>query len=166
MKYALNPQTKLVFGNYINKELFGILNVPIIGWYHKGKNGKFESDVKFPIVGYGNYKLHKNVRVGADFLMIVRTFDLTDGLSEGFYTHMASNEFGAYFQFDLFKESLIIQVKAVYAAMDYGTYLDGETTSLGMWGWYPGDERDRFNGDFSGAIGFKLSAFYRFQLGE
>lgn len=165
-KYKLNPQTKLIFGNYINKEFFGVLNVPIIGLYHKSKNGKFESDIKFPIVGFGDYKLHKNFRVGADFLMIVRSFDLTKGPQEVFYSHMASNEFGAYVQFDLLKESLIIQAKAVYAGMDYGTYLDGDTTPLGMWGWYPGDERTRFNGNVQGALGFKVAATYRFQLGE
>jgi hypothetical protein len=36
-KYQLNNQTKLVFGDYINKEFFGILNVPILGVYHKSK---------------------------------------------------------------------------------------------------------------------------------
>ncbi len=165
-KYQMTSQTKLVFGNYINKELFGILNVPIIGLYHKSKSGKFESDIKFPIVGFGDYNLNKNFRVGADFLMIVRSFDLTKGPQEVFYSHMASNEFGVYVQFDLLKESLIIQAKAVYAGMDYGTYLDGDTTPLGMWGWYPDDERTRFNGNVNGALGFKVTATYRFQLGE
>lgn len=165
-KYQLNPQTKFIFGNYINKEIYGILNVPILGLYHKSKNGKLESDIKFPIVGYGDYKVHKNVRLGADFLMIVRTFDLTQDLSSGFYSQLASNEVGGYLQFDLFKESLIIKAKAVYAMFDYALYQDGSTTPFGMLGWYPGDDRTRFNGEIASALGFKISAIYRFQLGE
>ena len=46
-KYQLNTQTKLIFGNYINTELFGILNVPILGVYHMSKNEKFETDIIF-----------------------------------------------------------------------------------------------------------------------
>ena len=163
-KYRINPQTKLVFGNYLNKEMYGILNVPILGVYHKSKNEKFETDVKFPIIGFADYKLHNNFRIGADFLMIVRTFDITKELGSGSYAQLASNEVGGYFQLDLLKESVVIKAKAIYAMYDYATYLNGATTPFGMFGWYPGDERDRTNGAFSNALGFKVSAIYRFQL--
>ena len=163
-KYQLNDQTKLVFGNYINKEFFGILNVPILGVYHKSKNEKIEVDVKFPIVGYGDYKIHKNLRVGADFLMIVRTFDLAKNNMDDFYVHTSSNEFAAYLQFDLLKESLIIKAKAVYSMFDYALYQDNDLTPFGTFGVYPGDERVRLNGKISSALGFKISAIYRFQL--
>ncbi len=169
-KYELNTQTKLIFGNYINTELFGILNVPILGVYHKSKNENFETDIKFPIIGFANYKLHKNVRVGADFLMIVRTFDLTRNLDNSilkpsdYYTQLASNEFGGYLQFDLFKESVILKAKVVYAMFDYSLYNDGAKTPFGMLGWYPGDTRTRMNGEYQNTLGFKISAFYRFQL--
>lgn len=164
LKYKLNDQTKLIFGNYINKEIFGILNVPILGVYHKSKNEKFEADVKFPIIGYADYKLHNKVRFGADFLMIVRTFDMNNNKMDGFYTHLSSNELTAYLQFDLLNESLIIKAKAVYSMFDYGLYSDNDTTPFGMLGWYPGDERTRWNSEFENALGFKVSAIYRFQL--
>lgn len=164
LKYKLNDQTKLVFGEYINKELFGILNVPILGVYHKSKNEKLEVDIKFPIIGFADYKVHKNVRLGADFLMIVRTFDLTKNGLNPFYVHMASNEVAGYFQLDLLKESLIIKGKAVYAMFDYGKYGDNDQTPFGMLGWYPGDERSRINPIFDSALGFKIQAIYRFQL--
>lgn len=163
-KYALNPQTKMVFGNYINTERFGILNVPIFGVYHKSKNEKTEIDIKFPITGFGDYKVHKNIRMGTDFLLIVRTFDLAKPDVDPFYIHTASNEVAAYIQFDLFKETLIIKAKAVYAMYDYGLYADGDKTPFGMLGWYPGDQRTRLNSETSNALGFKISAFYRFQL--
>ena len=163
-KYTLNPQTKMVFGNYINTERFGILNVPIFGVYHKSKNEKTEIDIKFPITGFGDYKVHKNIRMGTDFLLIVRTFDLAQPNVDPFYIHTASNEVAAYIQFDLFKETLIIKAKAVYAMYDYGLYADGDKTPFGMLGWYPGDQRMRLNSETSNALGFKISAFYRFQL--
>ena len=163
-KYSFSTQTKLIFGNYINTERFGILNVPILGVYHISKNEKTEVDIKFPINGFGDYKFHKNFRVGADFLLIVRTFDLAKPEVEPFYIHTASNEVAGYIQFDLFKEALVIKVKAVYAMYDYGLYADLDGTSFGMLGWYPGDKRMRLNSEVSGAIGFKISAFYRFQL--
>jgi hypothetical protein len=163
-KYQINPQTKFVFGNYINKELFGILNVPILGIYHKSVNEKFEADIKFPIVGYADYKLHKNLRIGADFLMIVRTFDLTQNLSSDFYAQLASNELGGYLQLDFLKESVIIKAKVIYAMFDYALYNDGKTTPFGTLGWYPGDSRRRMNGEYQNTLGFKLSAIYRFQL--
>ncbi len=163
-KYKLNDQTKLVFGDYVNKEFFGILNVPILGVYHKSKNKKTEIDIKFPIIGYGDYKIHKNLRIGADFLMIVRTFDLAKTDVNDFYVHAASNEVAAYLQFDLFKESLVIKAKAVYSMFDYGVYGDNDGTPFGMLGWYPGDERIRLNSEYEGTLGFKVSAIYRFQL--
>ncbi|MBO73355.1 MAG: hypothetical protein CMD35_07055 [Flavobacteriales bacterium] len=163
-KFKLNTQTKLVFGNYINTERFGILNVPIFGVYHKSKNEKTEIDIKFPITGFGDYKVHKNIRLGADFLLIVRTFDLAKSDVNEFYVHTASNELAAYLQFDLLKERLIIKAKAVYAMYDYGMYADGDGTPFGMLGWYPGDQRMRLNSETSSALGFKVSAFYRFQL--
>ena len=163
-KFKLNTQTKLVFGNYINTERFGILNVPIFGVYHKSKNEKTEIDIKFPITGFGDYKVHKNIRLGADFLLIVRTFDLAKSDVNEFYVHTASNELAAYLQFDLLKERLIIKAKAVYAMYDYGMYADGDGTPFGMLGWYPGDQRMRLNSETSSSLGFKVSAFYRFQL--
>lgn len=163
-KYKLNPQTKLVFGNYINTERFGVLNVPILGVYHKSKNEKTEVDIKFPITGFGDYKFHKNIRIGADFLLIVRTFDLANPDVDPFYIHTASNEVAGYIQFDFFKEALIIKAKAVYAMYDYGLYADLDGTPFGMLGWYPGDQRMRLNSEISNALGFKISAFYRFQL--
>lgn len=163
-KYRINPQTKLIFGNYLNKEIYGLLNVPILGIYHKSKNKKLEADVKFPIIGYADYKFHKNLRFGADFLMIVRTFNLTNGLSSGSYAQLASNEVGGYLQLDLFNESLIIKTKVIFSMFDYATYLDGASTPFGMFGWYPGDVRDRTNGEFTNNLGFKVSAIYRFQL--
>ncbi|MBI34224.1 MAG: hypothetical protein CMP67_02555 [Flavobacteriales bacterium] len=163
-KFKLNTQTKLVFGNYINTERFGILNVPIFGVYHKSKNEKTEIDIKFPITGFGDYNVHKNISLGADFLLIVRTFDLAKSDVNEFYVHTASNELAAYLQFDLLKERLIIKAKAVYAMYDYGMYADGDGTPFGMLGWYPGDQRMRLNSETSSALGFKVSAFYRFQL--
>ena len=47
---------------------------------------------------------------------------------------------------------------------DYGLYSDGDKTPFGMLGWYPGDQRMRLNSKMSNALGFKISAFYRFQL--
>lgn len=163
-KYKLNERTKLVFGNYINNELYGILNVPILGVYHKSENEKTEVDIKFPITGFGDYKVHKNVRLGADFLLIVRTFDLAKESVDPLYVHTSSNELAAYLQFDLLKESLVIKAKAVYSMYDYALYGDNDGTPFGMLGWYPGDERLRLNGENASALGFKISAFYRFQL--
>ena len=181
LKYKFNEQTNLIFGNYINTEFFGILNVPILGVYHKSKNEKAEVDIKFPITGFGDYKIHKNIRMGADFLLIVRTFNLVnlDGSSpagsslfvgqdydyEGeAYVHTSSNEIAAYFQLDLFKESLIIKLKGVYSMYDYSVFADNDKTPFGMLGWYPGDQRTPLNYSMSNALGFKISAFYRFQL--
>ena len=181
LKYKFNEQTNLIFGNYINTEFFGILNVPILGVYHKSKNEKAEVDIKFPITGFGDYKIHKNIRMGADFLLIVRTFNLVnlDGSSpagsslfvgqdydyEGeAYVHTSSNEIAAYFQLDLFKESLIIKLKGVYSMYDYSVFADHDKTPFGMLGWYPGDQRTPLNYSMSNALGFKISAFYRFQL--
>ncbi|MBL56310.1 MAG: hypothetical protein CMP61_03890 [Flavobacteriales bacterium] len=180
-KYKFNDQTKLIFGNYINKEFFGILNVPILGVYHKSKNEKAEVDIKFPITGFGDYKIHKNIRIGADFLLIVRTFNLVSfevsslaGSSlfvdedydyEGeAYVHTSSNEIAAYFQLDLFKESLIIKLKGVYSMYDYSVFADHDKTPFGMLGWYPGDQRTPLNYSMSNALGFKISALYRFHL--
>ena len=163
-KYKLNPQTKLIFGNYINTELFGILNVPILGVYHKSKNEKTEINITFPITGFGDYKVHKNIRMGADFLLIVRTFDLAQPNVNDLYVHTSSNELAAYLQFDLFKESLIIKTKAVYSMYDYAVYGDNDKTPFGMLGWYPGDKRSMPDYSISNALGFKISAFYRFQL--
>jgi len=181
LKYKFNDQTNLIFGNYINTEFFGILNVPILGVYHKSKNEKAEVDIKFPITGFGDYKIHKNIRMGADFLLIVRTFNLVSlevspqaGSSlfvgqdydyEGeAYVHTSSNEIAAYFQLDLFKESLIIKLKGVYSMYDYSVFADHDKTPFGMLGWYPGDQRTPLNYSMSNALGFKISAFYRFQL--
>jgi len=163
-KYKLNPQTKLIFGNYINTELFGILNVPILGVYHKSKNQKTEINITFPITGYGDYKIFKNIRIGTDFLLIVRTFDLAQPNVSESYVHTSSNEVAAYFQLDLFKESLILKAKAIYSLYDYNVYKDDDKTPFGMFGWYPGDSRNPPEFLISNAIGFQVSAFYRFQL--
>ena len=56
------------------------------------------------------------------------------------------------------------KAKAVYSMYDYGLYSDGDKTPFGMLGWYPGDQRMRLNSKTSNALGFKISAFYRFQL--
>ena len=83
---------------------------------------------------------------------------------DNFYVHTSSNEFAAYLQFDLFKESLVIKAKALYSMFDYALFQDNDLTPFGTFGVYPGDERVRFNGKISSALGFKISAIYRFQL--
>ncbi len=163
LKYHKRENLIYRFGVYGSQEAFGFFTTPFVGWYYLSPSGNFEMDMSLPIAADMNYDLG-GVRIGADYIGIGRSFNLTDIDFPDWYVDVSSLEFSAYAQLDLSEESILIRGKVGYSSNDYEVYAQGEKIDLGLSAFTFGDDRTQLNPDLGGGFFLKLEAIYRFHL--
>lgn len=162
-KYHKNEQQNIYFGGYVNKDIFGGFSTPIFGIYHLSKNKKLELDIMLPIIGHVNYEVFKNVKVGADFLGVVRSYQLSETNNyPSSYVHNTFTEYSGFLQFEFFNRSILLQTKLVFAVHDYGLYNNSDKVNFGITGFYFGNNRTRLNPETNGALGMRVGLVYRY----
>jgi len=124
-------------------------------------------NLSLPISADINYKVLKNVRVGVEWLALTAGYDLNEYTipsSPSSYMQKATQEAGAYLQFDLWKEQLILKTKFLYTMSVFRLYDDSEKVDLAITGVFINDERPQLNYDFKKSMGFEISLAYRFHI--
>lgn len=161
MKYKKNETFKYHLGVYINNDLHGPLISPLLGFYYKSLNNKFEANFTLPIWADVNYKLADWLNIGTNFTAITRTYNLGDHNS---YMMKKTNEIYGYFQFNI-KKSIILQTKTGYSlGRSYEVYTSDDKVDLDIYGITAGDDRTLLNPVFKDGIVFKVRLIYRFHL--
>ena len=166
-KYKVKDNLTYKFGFYGSSEVFGINTTPILGLYYQSLNKKFEVNLSLPISADINYKVLKNVRVGVEWLALTAGYDLNEYTipsSPSSYMQKATQEAGAYLQFDLWKEQLILKTKFLYTMSVFRLYDDAEKVDLAITGVFINDKRPQLNNDFKKSMGFEISLAYRFHI--
>ena len=166
LKYKKNNNFLYQGGLYYNGELFGPFFVPILGFYYRSPNKKFETNVKLPIGVDINYSMTKLIRAGLNFSAFVRSFHLNEpyhGNPDNYLTK-TTNEIYGYVQFDLPK-GIIFQTMVGYSiARNYRVYDIEDRVTWGFSAFRFGDERKQLNTDFSDGMILKAKLIYRFSL--
>ena len=163
-KYKVKENLTYKFGFYGSSEVFGINTTPILGLYYQSLNKKFEMNLSLPISADFNYKVLKNVRVGVEWLALTAGYDLNQYTIPSSYMQKATQEAGAYLQFDLWKEQLILKTKFLYTMSIFRLYDDTEKVDLAITGVFINDERPQLNDDFKNSMGFEIALAYRFHI--
>ena len=161
MKYKKKETFKYHIGVYINKDLHGPLITPLLGFYYKSPNDKFEANFTLPIWADVNYKLINWLNLGTNFTAITRTYNLGNKNS---YLMKKTNELYGYLQFNI-KKSFILQTKAGYSlGRSYEAYSSDDNVDFDIYGITAGDNRVLLNPVFNNGLVFKVRLIYRFHL--
>ena len=163
-KYKAKENLIYKYGVYGSSEVFGFYTTPILGLYYQSLNKKFELNLALPISADINYKVLKNVRVGAEWLALTSGYDLNEYTIPSSYMQKTTQEAGGYLQFDLLKEQLILKTKFLYTMSIFRLYDDNETVDFGITGVFVNDERTLINNEFKKGMGFEISLAYRFHI--
>lgn len=163
MKYTKSKRFNYKFGVYSNREHFGTIIAPIVGFYYLDRTERFEANVLVPSLVDLNYKVSKRVKTGVNFNGQVKTYNLNGtSLDQGNYLSRTSNELTAYVEYEI-KNGFHFQVAVGHSfARSYRVYDEGVSLALPLV--YFGDERKQLNADFSDGFLFKVGVSYRLNL--
>ena len=161
MKYKKSENFKYHLGVYANNDLHGPMITPLLGFYYKSPNDKFEANFTLPIWADVNYGLANWLNIGVNFTAITRTYNLGN---ENAYVVKKSNEIFSYLQFNI-KKSFIVQTKTGYSiGRAYEVYNSDDNVDVDIYGITAGDNRILLNSTFNDGFIFKVRLIYRFHL--
>ena len=165
LKYQKSEHFQWRFGAYASSEGFGLLATPIIGLHYKSENTKLEITANLPISADVNYTLGGKTSVGFGLFTPVRTFSIepVEGINDT-YIQVSNIEFGPYFKYRLFDNSLLLRAQAGYEAVSYELFEEGDELPFRLSAVEFGDDRELLNPEMSGSLFFKIGAIYRFHL--
>ena len=150
-------------GLYYNGELFGPFVVPLLGFYYKSENKKFEANFTLPIWADVNYSLTNWMNIGTNFSAFVRSYHLSQ--SDAYVAKKANEVFG-YLQFNI-KKSFILQTKVGYSiGRSYKAYEDNDKTDFAFSAFRFGDNRTVLNPTFDDGLIYRVKLLYRFHIKE
>ncbi|TXB65478.1 hypothetical protein FRY74_08635 [Vicingus serpentipes] len=154
---------KYKFGAYYNHELFGPFAVPLLGFYYKSENQKFEANFTLPVYAGLNYRLKSWLNSGISFNSFVRSFYIGDVQNQ--YLVKTSNEIFALLQLHSKTTHLIIEPQVGYSVgRSYRVYDSSDKVDFGFSAFKFGDDRKQLNQDFEDGLIFKVRLLYRFMI--
>ncbi len=166
LKYTQNKNLNYKFGAYYNSEQFGPFIVPLLGLYYLSKDKRLELNLTLPMLADVNFALKQKVKVGVNFLGLIRSYHLNEGFASASDVYLAktTNELFGYLQFDLSK-SLLVQTKMGYSiGRSFYIYDDSDRISWGLSAIKFGDKRKELNSKFEDGMVFRVRLIYRHHL--
>lgn len=161
MKYKKSENFKYHLGVYANSDLHGPMITPLLGFYYKSPNDKFEANFTLPIWADVNYKIANWLNAGVNFSAITRTYNLGN---DNAYVMKKSNELFGYLQFNI-KKSFIIQTKTGYSlGRGYEVYDSDDNVDFDIYGITAGDNRTLLNTLADDGLIFRIRLIYRYHL--
>lgn len=159
-----SPQLKHRFGVYTNTEEYGLLVVPLLGFYYKSPNERLVADVLLPVTVDLNYLVGTKTRVGMNFDGLGATYAIDDQSYRYSYVQKSSNELFAYVSHPLGR-SLWVYLRTGYAFFrSYRVFDADEKVDFSISSIYFGDHRTQLNNSFKDGLIFKVDLVYRFFL--
>lgn len=164
--YQYTDSWKLKFGAYVSSENFGATITPIVGVWHRSKNEKFYLNATLPIRMDANYAITNGLSLGLDLLTSIKSYNLSE-LNSDFYVQEESIRFAFYGAYGFMENSLILRGKVGFDTTDYGLYGANDTIGAQVLTFaVSGDDRNRLNSEFEGALFFGADLLYRFDLSK
>lgn len=162
--YQVSATWKMKFGLYSSSENHGSTITPLIGLWHRSKNEKFYINATLPIRIDMNYALSKKFSVGTDLLTSIKSYNLSENNGD-FYIQEESVRFALYAAYGFMDNALLLKARAGYDTTDYGLYNSDDTIG-GQLLTFPlaGDDRNRLNPEFEGALYVGADLIYRFDV--
>jgi hypothetical protein len=164
VKYQQKENLLYRFGLYASSEAFGIIATPIFGLYYTSTDDLWEVDLSLPIAANINYIVANNLKLGADYVGLGRSYSLTTNNVKSTYVLQNSLDFSLYLEKAFVDQSILIRLKAGVSTNDYELYNIDETIDLGLSAFRFGDDRTQLNQNISTAPFLKIEAIYRFYI--
>ncbi len=155
---------KYTYGLYTNTEEFGMLLVPLIGFYHRSKNTQWEYNFLLPAMADLNYRISESTSAGFRFDGLGSSFSIQNTGFPDHYVTRSSLDFFLYGEFKV-TSNLFLRTKIGYAyARNYRVYSQEDKISLSLVGIFFGDDRNSLNVDPEDGFQAKARLIYRFDL--
>ena len=162
--YQIAERWKFKFGVYVSTENYGITITPLLGLWHRSKNGKFYINATLPTRADINYNFVKGFSMGIDLLTSAKAYDLSQNIGE-FYVQEESIRTALYASYAFLDKALIFRAKAGLDLGDYSPFNTGDKIGAQLLTFpLAGDSRNRLNPEFNTALFIGLDIIYRFDL--
>ncbi len=163
-KYQQNENLMYRFGAYASQEAFGLNATPIFGIYYTSPNDLWEVDLSLPIVANINYIVSRNLKLGADYIGLGRSYSLTTNGIKATYVQQNSLEFTTYIEKAFLEQNLLIRLKLGVSTNDYELYAIDESIDFGLAAFRFGDDRTQLNQNINTAPFLRIEAIYRLYI--
>tara|TARA_R110002167_G_scaffold58566_5_gene165856 strand:- start:118 stop:1044 length:927 start_codon:yes stop_codon:yes gene_type:complete len=166
LKLTKTERFNYKIGIYVNTEKFGLFVAPLLGFYYKSQNEKFEMNVLLPASADMNYRLFNNIFAGMYFESLSGSYYLNNGRFDNApqYVNKSSNDLYLYLGIPLTKSLLLKPKIGFTVGRKYRTYGENDKVSFSLSSIYVGDDRTQLNQDFSDGLVAKLELLYRFHF--
>lgn len=164
LKYAKSKNANYKFGIYSSNEAFGMYLTPILGYYYKSLNSRFEMNLMLPSNIDLNYGLTNQTKIGIEYVARGRSFKMTTDGSRSTYTENNSLEFSSYIQNNSINKNVLLRLKMGLSTNRFEVYPIDQKVVLEMPGLKFGDKRTQLNTNLSKSYLFSIEGIYRFDI--
>jgi hypothetical protein len=164
LKYKRNENFGYGIGLYGSSEAYGISMTPIISFYYRSSDKRFEMNFFLPNDADINYSLSDKTKIGVDFLGHGNSYKLTTETIRSNYVENNSIDFSSYIQQGLFNKKVFLRLKMGYSLNNFRVFPIDQKLDLQILALKFGDDRTRLFEDKSNTILLKMEAIYRFDL--
>ncbi|MDC6354037.1 MULTISPECIES: hypothetical protein [unclassified Robiginitalea] len=152
------------FGFYMNTEEYGIMFVPIGGYYYRHPDDLWEFSALLPSRGDINLRIVPRLRAGLTFDGLGSSFPIENADFGKAYVQRISNDLSAYLQYRL-TPSLIFAVRSGYSLnRSYRIYAADDKVAISIANIFIRDPRTVLNESIRGGFLFNFRFTYRFHL--
>ncbi len=152
---------KYTLGLYTSFEEFGLLVVPLLGWYYQNSTQNFEMNVLLPISADVNLGLGTKSRIGLKFKSLSNSYAIDTESFRNAYLNKASNDLMLYYEVPL-SSNLLFKVNAGYAFFrSYRVFGEDDKVDVSIASIYIGDNRTMLNAEIGGGLILKTALTYR-----
>lgn len=162
--YKISDYWKFKFGVYLSSENHGSTITPLLGLWHRSKNGKFYINATLPIKADINYNFVKGFSLGADLLTSVKAYNISQNTGE-FYVQEEVIRAALYASYGFLDKALILRARAGLDFTDYSLFNMNDPLGAQLL-LFPiaGKDRTRLNPEYKMAFYLGFDLIYRFDL--
>lgn len=164
MQKKLARHKSISYGFYLNTEEFGLMFVPILGYYYRHPDDLWEFSTLFPSRGDFNMRLWPGIRAGFTFDGLGSSFPIENEQFGKAYVQRISNDLSLYLQYRL-TPSLHFALRTGYSInRSYRVYAADDKVSISIANIFIRDPRSFLNDSVKPGILFNFRFTYRFHL--
>lgn len=160
----ISPTRSWGFGFYLNTEEQGTLLVPLVSYFYRSPNGKWEFNALMPSRADLNFKFHSKLSGGLAFDGLGNSFAIDMDPWGKSYVQRASNDLSVYLQYPL-TPSLLFAVRGGYSFFrSFRIYEAEDTVRFSFMNIFFNDPRTPLNESIKDGTFFSFRLVYRYSL--
>lgn len=164
LQRQLAANKNISFGFYLNTEEFGLMIVPIVGYYYRDPDDRWEFTALMPSRGEINLRVTPRLRAGLAFDGLGNSFPIENEQFGKAYVQRASNDLSLLFRYRL-TPSLLLSVRGGYAiSRSFRIYAADDTVDISIVNIIFRDPRTILNASVKDGFLFGFQMKYRFHL--